>query len=96
MSRLVIVSNRVSLPSGNGAIRAGGLEVALAPITGNGTPTLWFGWSGKIVEAESVSTRRVEQRNRAYVVTDLSWTMTNTTMVLRTECCGRFSTIVSI
>jgi trehalose 6-phosphate synthase len=72
VSRLVIVSNRVSLPSGNGAIRAGGLEVALAPITGNGTPTLWFGWSGEIVEAGSVSTRQVEQDNRIYVITDLS------------------------
>jgi trehalose 6-phosphate synthase len=72
MPRLVIVSNRVSLPSNNGSIRAGGLEVALAPITANGTPTLWFGWSGEIVESGNVTTRQIEQHDRLYVVTDLS------------------------
>jgi trehalose 6-phosphate synthase len=72
VSRLVIVSNRVSLPAANGAIRPGGLEVALTPITANGTPTLWFGWSGEIVASRSVTTRQIEQDNRTYVITDLS------------------------
>ena len=44
MSRLVIVSNRVPLPSERGA-RAGGLAVALADALRPGS--LWFGWSGK-------------------------------------------------
>jgi trehalose 6-phosphate synthase len=42
--RLVIVSNRVPLPSERGP-RAGGLAVALADALLPGT--LWFGWSGK-------------------------------------------------
>ena len=44
MSRLVVVSNRVPLPSERGP-RAGGLAVALADALRPGT--LWFGWSGK-------------------------------------------------
>ncbi|MEJ0020022.1 MAG: trehalose-6-phosphate synthase [Acetobacteraceae bacterium] len=44
MARLVIVSNRVPLPSERGP-RAGGLAVALADVLRPGS--LWFGWSGK-------------------------------------------------
>jgi trehalose 6-phosphate synthase len=68
------VSNRVTLPSAKSAIRAGGLEVALAPITGNGTPIVWYGWSGEIVESENVTTLQVEHNDRLYVTTDLSHT----------------------
>jgi trehalose 6-phosphate synthase len=44
VSRLVVVSNRVPLPSERGP-RAGGLAVALADALRPGS--LWFGWSGK-------------------------------------------------
>jgi len=44
MGRLVVVSNRVPLPSERGA-KAGGLAVALADALRPGS--LWFGWSGK-------------------------------------------------
>ena len=44
MGRLVIVSNRVPLPSERGA-RAGGLAVALADALRPGA--LWFGWNGR-------------------------------------------------
>ena len=44
MARLVIVSNRVPLPSERGP-QAGGLAVALADALRPGS--LWFGWSGK-------------------------------------------------
>jgi trehalose 6-phosphate synthase len=44
MSRLVVVSNRVPLPSERGP-RAGGLAVALGDALRSGA--LWFGWSGK-------------------------------------------------
>ncbi|MGA9865269.1 MAG: trehalose-6-phosphate synthase [Acetobacteraceae bacterium] len=44
MARLVVVSNRVPLPSEKGA-RAGGLAVALADALTPGS--LWFGWSGR-------------------------------------------------
>ena len=44
MARLVVVSNRVPLPSERGP-RAGGLAVALADALRPGS--LWFGWSGR-------------------------------------------------
>jgi trehalose 6-phosphate synthase len=44
MSRLVVVSNRVPLPSERGA-KAGGLAVALSDALQSGS--MWFGWSGK-------------------------------------------------
>jgi trehalose 6-phosphate synthase len=47
VARLVIVSNRVPLPSERGP-RAGGLAVALADALLPGT--LWFGWSGRRTE----------------------------------------------
>ncbi|NML42794.1 alpha,alpha-trehalose-phosphate synthase (UDP-forming) [Ramlibacter sp. G-1-2-2] len=47
MSRLVVVSNRIADPR---KTAAGGLAVALAEVL-NGTGGLWFGWSGKIVDA---------------------------------------------
>jgi trehalose 6-phosphate synthase len=71
LARLVVVSNRVSVPSGDGAKRAGGLEVALRPaLQRNGG--VWFGWSGKIGDPDTVETRSVRDRNVEYVVTDLS------------------------
>jgi trehalose 6-phosphate synthase len=47
MPRLVVVSNRVADPR---KTAAGGLAVALADVL-NSMGGLWFGWSGKIVEA---------------------------------------------
>lgn len=70
MARLVLVSNRTGLPQGDGTQRAGGLEVALAPILKE-IPTLWFGWSGKVVQPEKVTTETVNRNNGTYVVTDL-------------------------
>ena len=48
MSRIVIVSNRVPLPSGN-AGQAGGLAVALLGLMER-RGGLWFGWSGAVTE----------------------------------------------
>ena len=47
MPRLVVVSNRVADPR---KTAAGGLAVALGEVL-NETGGLWFGWSGKVVEA---------------------------------------------
>src|SRR6476661_3075587 len=47
MSRLVVVSNRIADPR---KTAAGGLAVALAEVL-NSTGGLWFGWSGKVVDA---------------------------------------------
>ena len=71
MARLVVISNRVSVPSGDGAKRAGGLEVALRPaLQHNGG--VWLGWSGKVGPAGQLETRSVRHKNVEYVVTDLA------------------------
>ena len=46
MSRLIVVSNRVSIPESPGAASVGGLTMALSDALAN-TGGLWFGWSGK-------------------------------------------------
>jgi trehalose 6-phosphate synthase len=71
LARLILVSNRVPTPSAGAAQRSGGLEVVLAP-TFRQNPGVWFGWSGKVVPRDQVSTQTVERGNSAYVVTDLS------------------------
>jgi trehalose 6-phosphate synthase len=56
MNRIVVVSNRVQVPT-NGAAKAGGLAVALDGLmTQRGG--LWFGWSGDVSE----DVRRVTQK----------------------------------
>lgn len=71
MARLILVSNRIAVPQRDEAQRAGGLEVALAPILKD-TSSVWFGWSGKVVQADEVSTETVERAHAAYVATDLA------------------------
>jgi trehalose 6-phosphate synthase len=67
----VVVSNRVSVPSGDGSKRAGGLEVALRPaLARNGG--VWLGWSGKVAPADQLTTRKFSHNNVEYVVADLS------------------------
>ncbi len=71
MPRLAVVSNRVSVPTGDGAKRAGGLEVALRPaLQHNGG--VWLGWSGKVGARDKLRTRSVKHKNVEYVVTDLT------------------------
>jgi trehalose 6-phosphate synthase len=70
LPRLVIVSNRVSLPSGSQA-RAGGLAVAMREaLQANGG--LWFGWSGEVVDTLPAALRTVTRGNITYALTDLS------------------------
>jgi trehalose 6-phosphate synthase len=71
LARLVVVSNRVSVPSGDGAKRAGGLEVALRPAL-QARGGLWFGWSGKVAPTGKTEMRSVRHDDVEYVVTDLS------------------------
>ncbi len=74
MPRLVVVSNRLADPR---KTAAGGLAVALAEVLNN-TGGLWFGWSGKIVEAAAGGRRgegelRTQQAGPVKLVTvDLS------------------------
>jgi trehalose 6-phosphate synthase len=49
MSRVVVVSNRVSPPSGDGEEAVGGLAMAISAALKE-TSGLWFGWSGKTTD----------------------------------------------
>ncbi|WP_181008496.1 alpha,alpha-trehalose-phosphate synthase (UDP-forming) [Sphingomonas montanisoli] len=49
MSRLIIVSNRVQPPSGEGGGNQGGLAVALSAALRESSG-IWFGWSGETVD----------------------------------------------
>lgn len=70
MSRLVVVSNRVTLPNER-AQRAGGLAVAIREaLERNGG--MWFGWSGETPEAPAPEAKRLTKGNVDYAVIDLS------------------------
>lgn len=71
VSRLVVVSNRVSIPSGDA--KAGGLAVALNSLM-EGQGGLWFGWSGQThADAVSVRTPQTVQHGAVeYATVDLS------------------------
>lgn len=72
MTRLVVVSNRVVIPSQDGRAQAGGLAVAIRAVL-KGNPGVWFGWSGKIVaDRETVEAHAEEHGRLSYVVTDLT------------------------
>ncbi len=69
MARLVIVSNRIPLPSERGP-RAGGLAVALADALQPGS--LWFGWSGRRVETPSETPNVTQADGISYATVDLT------------------------
>jgi trehalose 6-phosphate synthase len=70
--RLIVVSNRVSVPSPRSASAAGGLAVALeAALREHGG--VWFGWSGEsrpAIDADALDTREVG--SITFAVTDLT------------------------
>ena len=70
MNRLVVVSNRVPAPSAAGA-QAGGLAVALESLM-ESRGGLWFGWSGRTVDAPSKTPRRLETGRVRFATVDLS------------------------
>ena len=69
MARLVIVSNRVPLPSERGA-KAGGLAVALSDALRPGS--LWFGWSGKRSASGAGLTQLQRGGSITYATVDLT------------------------
>jgi trehalose 6-phosphate synthase len=69
MARLVVVSNRVPLPSERGA-KAGGLTVALADALQPGS--LWFGWSGRRSARGSGTTHIQRSDGITYATIDLT------------------------
>ncbi|NJL07620.1 MAG: trehalose-6-phosphate synthase [Methylacidiphilales bacterium] len=69
--RLVVVSNRVSAPEGEGKAAAGGLAVCLrAALQERGG--IWFGWSGKVSEAPATQPAIVLRGRVGYAVVDIT------------------------
>lgn len=71
MSRLVIVSNRVTIPEPGQPPPPGGLAIAVHAALSN-RPGLWFGWSGKVDENVGAEPEIVEREQITYVVTNLA------------------------
>jgi trehalose 6-phosphate synthase len=71
LARLIVVSNRVAIPSLDGAGQAGGLAVAVRSLLKR-NPGLWFGWSGTVAVDQEVTTRTIQQGGLSYVITDLA------------------------
>jgi trehalose 6-phosphate synthase len=72
LPRLVVVSNRVSVPDPEGPSQAGGLAVAVDAALRR-RDGIWFGWSGKVAEdAAAGELRTVERRSRTVITLDLS------------------------
>ena len=69
MPRLVIVSNRVRLPTDRSA-QAGGLAVALREALRR-AGGLWFGWSGEVSDAPAAEPHVVTSGRVGYVTVDL-------------------------
>ncbi len=70
MSRLVVVSNRVTRASGDGT-HAGGLAVGLVDALKE-SRGLWFGWSGNVTEDPVEEPHRSRSGGIEYVTLDLS------------------------
>ncbi|ASY73757.1 Alpha,alpha-trehalose-phosphate synthase [UDP-forming] (plasmid) [Sinorhizobium fredii CCBAU 83666] len=72
MSRLIVVSNRVSLPDEHGSPPPGGLAVALNAALRR-KAGLWMGWSGKVkAEEEPPTLTEKKVGGITYALTDLS------------------------
>ena len=69
--RLILISNRVAIPTDDRSHRAGGLEVVLAP-TLKRYEGVWFGWSGHVVPRAQVTTKTIQKASQSYALTDLS------------------------
>jgi trehalose 6-phosphate synthase len=69
-ARLILVSNRVSVPGAEGQ-RAGGLTVAIQAAQ-KLRDSIWVGWSGQVSEGEAPPPASViERQNRSFVLLDL-------------------------
>ena len=71
MARLIVVSNRVAVPSQDGTGQAGGLAVAIRSLLER-HPGIWFGWSGKVSSDGDSAARTIPRPGLSYVVMDLS------------------------
>lgn len=73
MARLVVVSNRVSLPDPSGKAAAGGLAVALCEALEEHRG-LWFGWSGKTSANPDSKPTMIQRGAVQYALMDLTST----------------------
>ncbi len=74
MARLIMVSNRVAIPSHDGGNQAGGLAVAVRAVMRHRSG-VWFGWSGKVAHdrhAEDITVKSFSRRGMTYAVMDLT------------------------
>ena len=71
MARLVVVSNRVTVPNPNDSDRAGELAVVIRQVLMR-HPGIWFGWSGKVTAKSEASVYTIERGNQSYILTDLT------------------------
>ncbi|NJO37626.1 MAG: alpha,alpha-trehalose-phosphate synthase (UDP-forming) [Rhizobiales bacterium] len=71
MSRLIVVSNRVTPLSGAKAAAAGGLAVGLLA-TLRETGGIWFGWSGETPEQATTLPKVFRSGNVTYITLDLA------------------------
>lgn len=69
MPRIVVISNRVSLPDAGGHTAPGGLAVAVEAALRD-HDGLWFGWSGQVTDAPGALVDRQHGHIR-YLLTDL-------------------------
>jgi trehalose 6-phosphate synthase len=71
LARVVVVSNRVDVPSKDGGARAGGLAVALRSFLKR-NHGVWFGWSGRVTAKGEEAARTAEHAGVTYITTDLA------------------------
>jgi len=70
LARIVIVSNRVAVPTRDGD-RAGGLAVVIRAGLRHHRG-IWFGWSGRIAARGTTEVREIRRAGMSYLVTDLA------------------------
>ena len=71
MSRVVVISNRVMLPTEAKPEAAGGLALALLD-TLLETNGLWFGWSGGVTSNEDIKPVVQKDKGLTYAIVDLT------------------------
>jgi trehalose 6-phosphate synthase len=69
LARVVVVSNRIPVPDGRGAPKAGGLAVVLKSAVK--ADALWFGWSGRIAAETPANANVVAHNGIDYATIDL-------------------------
>jgi trehalose 6-phosphate synthase len=71
LARIVVVSNRVAIPSKDGGPLAGGLAVVLRSFLKR-NHGVWFGWSGRVTAKGEETVRCMEYGGVTYITTDLA------------------------